>query len=94
MTRCIISSFISSLILGVAEMPADVWQQEPGQEQAECNEKNEQTDQWQTCDNPRCPRCRPKSRRRWKRNRFAEQQYQEAGWPGRRGDELSDQLSR
>lgn len=31
--------------------------------------------------------------RRWKNDRFLENQFRDTGWPGRR-DELSDQLSR
>ncbi|MBA3603511.1 MAG: hypothetical protein H0W50_07715 [Parachlamydiaceae bacterium] len=38
-----------------------------------------------------CPNCC--KRKRWKKDRFLENQYRETGWPGRR-DELSDQLSR
>ena len=32
--------------------------------------------------------------RTWKDDRFWEKQYQDSAWPGRRDDELSDQLSR
>jgi hypothetical protein len=34
------------------------------------------------------------ARQNWQNDRFAEEQFQDTGWPGRRGDELSDQLSR
>lgn len=34
------------------------------------------------------------ARQRWQYDHFLERQYEETGWPGRRGDELSDQLSR
>jgi len=33
-------------------------------------------------------------RRKWRDDRFLERQYQDSDWPSRRGEELSDILSR
>lgn len=39
-----------------------------------------------------CSRCR--ARRQWHVDYYAEKRFQETGWASRRGEELSDQLSR
>ncbi|MBA3236815.1 MAG: hypothetical protein H0T62_00505 [Parachlamydiaceae bacterium] len=92
MTCLTISSLVTIFIFGIVGLSAEVCEQEYTQEQAEYIERA--PDQ-RTCNNPNCQCCRRKcKRKRWRSTRFAEKQYQEAGWPGRRGDELSDQLSR
>lgn len=94
MTRWIISSIVSVFIFGGVGMSGAEWEHEAVREQPETYEQNEQAAEQQTCDNPNCRRCHPKCRKRWRSTRFAERQFQETGWPGRRGDELSDELSR
>jgi hypothetical protein len=92
MTHWTITSFVTIFIFGIAGISAEVWQEEPPQEQEEYIER---APDLRTCDNPNCQCCRRKcKRKRWRSTRFAEKQYQESGWPSRRGDELSDQLSR
>lgn len=62
-------------------------------EESEASEQNENPERYYY------PCVRQKGRRwgddpYWRHDRFAEEQFQETGWPGRRGDELSDILSR
>lgn len=69
------------------------------QQNAYCTE-DEYYEESDHCErNPSSSCCRKRGHRwgddpYWRDDRFAKEQFQETGWPGRRGDELSDQLSR
>lgn len=63
--------------------------------------QEEYDDQSENCQQSPSPSCCQKKRGHrwgddpyWRNDRFAEEQFHDTGWPGRRGDELSDQLSR
>lgn len=71
------------------------------QEQYDYCAQDEYYEQSESCQQaPSSSCCKKKRGHRWgddpywRNDRFGEEQFQDTGWPGRRGDELSDQLSR
>lgn len=93
-------SFRFALMLLTAALPLSAYEQQQSDccKQEECCRPEECHEQTECCENPSCSK-KKKGRRwgddpYWRNDRFAEEQFHETGWPGRRGDELSDQLSR
>lgn len=89
--------FRFALMLLCAAMPLSANEQQ----QAEYCGQDEYYEQNESCEqNPSSRCCKKKKGHRWgddpywRNDRFAEEQFHETGWPGRRGEELSDQLSR
>ena len=92
-----INLFQLTILLLVAAMPLSANERQ-GNGYCKQDGSAEQDENCEQSPPPSC--CKKKKGHRWgddsywRNDRFAEEQFHETGWPGRRGDELSDQLSR